>query len=199
MATECFNSLEITTDEDSGQLELFIKQAMDKRSGELLSFSKLLPPPAPGEINESWNKENWGTKSDPFEVEFHQEDDTYAAYSFFTESTPPIEFLKNISQQFPLLKFHLQFEEPRTRLYGNALATNGNVQEEDTRETEEPKNYIYNACMNDQIKDSGNIISTLHKLKGLITEEEFADFFEELELSEKMKQMLKQNFAKYLK
>jgi hypothetical protein len=199
MATECFNSLEITTEADSGQLELFIKQAMDKKSGELLSFSKLLPPPALNETNENWNNENWGTKSDPFEVEFHQEDDTYAVYSFFTESTPPIAFLKNISQQFPLLNFYLQFEEPRASLYGNAMASNGNVQEEDTRETEEPKNYIYNACMNDQIRDSGNIISTLHKLKGLISEEEFAVFFEELELSERMKQALKQNFAKYLK
>ena len=59
-----------------------------------------------------WNCANWGTKWDACEPHIDHNDIDYFAVSFESAWSPPIAWINNIMQDFPDLRFTLEYEEP---------------------------------------------------------------------------------------
>ena len=58
-----------------------------------------------------WNCDNWGTKWDASDVEFHDYEPDHKRYTFSTPWAPPIPVLTSLSAQHPNLWIELEWEE----------------------------------------------------------------------------------------
>lgn len=58
-----------------------------------------------------WNCDNWGTKWDASEVEFHNYGPDHKNYKFSTPWSPPLPVLEALSAQHPNLHIELEWEE----------------------------------------------------------------------------------------
>lgn len=58
-----------------------------------------------------WGIENWGTKWDAYETSYDKHDSIggYTVFKFQTAWSPPEEYLKNASKNYPLLEFDLGY------------------------------------------------------------------------------------------
>lgn len=83
-----------------------------------------------------WRCSNWGTKWDlsPDSLTIVDEDDDSITYSFSTAWSPPNEFLMNICKNYPLLKFHLSYEEPGAAFEGDLEIEGGEVTRDESRD-----------------------------------------------------------------
>lgn len=59
-----------------------------------------------------WSNTNWGTKWDACEPYISHNDIDYFAVTFDTAWSPPVNWIGNIQQDFPDLRFELEYEEP---------------------------------------------------------------------------------------
>jgi hypothetical protein len=57
------------------------------------------------------------------------DDDEYLEYEFASAWSPPVAWLKAISQRFPSLVFRLKFDEPSNGFMGVAQVHDGDVDE----------------------------------------------------------------------
>ena len=134
MANNWHSTLTVTGPED--HLESFRDLAQGKAPEQTLSLDRLRPTPAglEGPARRDWRNENWGTSGDPFAAR-HQDDRRGSlTYRFTTPWTPLNQaFTGHLAQQFPMLSFHLQFEEPMTAYEGHVTASGGEVTSADTR------------------------------------------------------------------
>ena len=69
-----------------------------------------------------WRCEEWGTKWDACEAHIDHNDIDYFTVSFETAWSPPIAWINNIMQDFPDLRFILEYEEPGMCFGGRLLA-----------------------------------------------------------------------------
>jgi len=73
-----------------------------------------------------WKVKNWGTKWD-IEAVLERDERNILSYHFDSAWSPPIEWLKKISKDFPKLKFTLHYEEPGMAFKGTTTAEKGEV------------------------------------------------------------------------
>jgi hypothetical protein len=104
-----------------------------------------------------WIIANWGTKwVDSDDV--CEDNGDYITYSFTSAWAPPVEFLKNICEDYPLLDFNLNYEEPGCAFEGDLEIVAGEVTLDETRDW---KQKTCNCCgeeLNDgeEFDDDGN-------------------------------------------
>jgi hypothetical protein len=83
----------------------------------VLNFHSLLPTPKEvidagyEKVGYDWEVQNWGCKWGACSAELVEEWEGHLTYSFDTAWSPPIELLKNLGPQWPLLTFLLDYEE----------------------------------------------------------------------------------------
>jgi hypothetical protein len=84
-----------------------------------------------------WRVQNWGIK---WSVEAKKIDntETFASYYFNSPWTTPIDFFVKISENYPLLNFSLEYDEPGNCFKGTAEISNGEYS--DDREEYVPEN-----------------------------------------------------------
>lgn len=140
MPNWCENTLTITG--DAKQLEKFIKKAKTKKTA--LSLAKIYPEPdyskikvkktfgkryaEKGEEWWDWRIQNWGTKWD-IEAYINYQDEGIIEYYFDSAWSPPLEFFKEASRQYPDLQFRIKYDEPSMGFMGIAYANSGDLQE----------------------------------------------------------------------
>jgi len=73
-----------------------------------------------------WSIKHWGTKWNACEAYISHNDIDYFAVTFDTAWSPPIEWIGNIQQDFPDLRFELEYEEPGMG-YGGKLVCEGDA------------------------------------------------------------------------
>ena len=73
-----------------------------------------------------WKLRKWGTKWD-VEAELWKDSRNVISYRFSSAWSPPIDWLKKVSSQFPELKFKLHYSEGGMCFRGDAIAENGTV------------------------------------------------------------------------
>ena len=123
------NSSELNEKKSIGTLKLFKSQA--RGGGENLKLNNLYPMPSNLE-NEGWYEwriSNWSTKWDVENANLEQMGDDLI-YQFETAWAPPENWLIKISEDYPELEFHMEFEEPGVGLFGGILVINGEVVDE---------------------------------------------------------------------
>lgn len=75
-----------------------------------------------------WNCENWGTKWDASDVEFHDYGTDHKRFTFSTPWSPPLPVLIALSAQHPNLHIELEWEEEQG-FGGTFVFTNGEAHE----------------------------------------------------------------------
>jgi len=80
----------------------------------------------------SWRSSNWGTRS-VYDTSLGEKDGVMN-YVFNSPWSPPVEFFKHICEQYPLLDFTLNFEEPGMGFEGDLKIEAGSVVEEEDRD-----------------------------------------------------------------
>ena len=108
---------------------------LPKEVPDPLNFHSLLPVPADlvaneySEAAETWERDHWGCKWGAAECELIDAWPNELIYGFQTAWSPPIEFLKAVSQQWPTLVFLLDYEEPGECFKGICKAHQGQVED----------------------------------------------------------------------
>lgn len=85
-----------------------------------------------------WRVANWGTKWDVVcdQIDGYPYDNNYITYYFDSAWAPPLEFLKTIAPNYPLLSFEMHYEEPGMAFEGDITIIKGEVDSESTRDME---------------------------------------------------------------
>lgn len=142
MPNWCENTLTVFGAEKD--LKKFVEEA--KSDEEPLSFAKTAPEPDYSQVKVKstypsitkkefvdteeawwdWRIQNWGTKWDLSEVQFEDYGD-FVEYSFMSAWSPPVEWLKIVSERYPKLEFKLKYDEPGMAFMGAARAEDGVV------------------------------------------------------------------------
>ena len=73
-----------------------------------------------------WHVSHWGTKWDTNVVEFNEYNGSLE-YQFDTAWNPPLEWLKEVSKDFPTLEFILSYTEEGMGFKGTAYVQNGDM------------------------------------------------------------------------
>ena len=77
-----------------------------------------------------WCTRNWGTKWDVADASLVDEGDDCLEYHFLSAWSPPVEWLRKVSRDYPRLSFLLRYEEESARFMGAAKAENGEVNDQ---------------------------------------------------------------------
>ena len=147
MPNWCKNNLKII---GNGEKVLELLELMKNDKGEM-TFNRLVPmpdelkettSPTPESVTEEerkklrdkygaenwydWHCKNWGCKWDASESQFYEDDGQWMV-TFTTPWGPPVEFVKNVSKQFPKMTFKMQFADESERDYplGESTFSNG--------------------------------------------------------------------------
>ena len=83
-----------------------------------------------------WKCEEWGTKWDACEAHIDHNDIDYFAVSFETAWSPPVNWIKNIMQDFPDLQFTLEYDEPGMGYGGRLTAQHNKIWDDFTWDIE---------------------------------------------------------------
>ncbi len=92
----------------------------------LLNFHSLWPVPEEllkggyGEAVYHWEQKHWGCKWGGCETRIVDESDGYIQYAFDTPWSPPLEFIENVTRDWPALSFFIEYEESGNGLKGQA-------------------------------------------------------------------------------
>ncbi len=111
MPNWCWNNLEVMcTEEHVAELQDFVEKST-KATDEEFSFEGTLPR---GDREDwySWSLENWGTKWDACEPHVNELEPQCFSVGFETAWGPPLEWMKNIYENYPNLEFEIEYEEP---------------------------------------------------------------------------------------
>ena len=133
MANNCHSTLTVSGPEN--HLEAFRDLAQGKSPEQTLSLESLRPTPAglAGPGRSEWRSENWGTSGDPFAAQREEDGRRTLTYRFTTPWSPLNQaFMGHLAQQFPLLSFHLQYEEPMMSYEGHISASGGEITSTET-------------------------------------------------------------------
>ena len=94
-----------------------------------VNFDKLVPMPV--DVTTEWAIENWGTKWEPYqELEWSINDhgNSSVANTFFlTAWSPPVAFVKTVSELYPDLLFTLEYGSLAGKYIGNKSFCNGEL------------------------------------------------------------------------
>lgn len=100
-----------------------------------LSLNALLPMPAELEDTDAedegrnwynWRVDNWGTKWD-VDGKLSSDFPDCLEYAFRSAWNPPVEWLKQVSKDYPTLRFRLRYVEESDEFTGIARVQNGRV------------------------------------------------------------------------
>ena len=80
----------------------------------------------------NWNCDNRGCKWDVFDSSFAMLDEKSISYYYTTAWSPNDAFVRSIAPQFPLLDFHLEFEEPGCAFAGEVEIIAGEIENDGT-------------------------------------------------------------------
>ncbi len=84
----------------------------------LLNFHSLVPVPPDllkteyGQLQHDWEVQHWGARWGACNILIMDEDHEYIVYTFDTSWNPPVEFIKNVRQQWLTLTFILIYGGP---------------------------------------------------------------------------------------
>jgi hypothetical protein len=81
------------------------------------------------ENGNSWRVANWGCKWD-VDAKLSMDTETEICYLFDTAWSPCVNWLGEVSKQYPNLKFHLYYDEPGMGFKGEATAVDGDLHDE---------------------------------------------------------------------
>ena len=79
----------------------------------------------------AWNCGTWGTKWDVDSIDYNRESEDHFTVSFDSAWSPPIGYLENVSEMFPNLSFHMEFEEEGMGFAGECTVQNGEAHVEE--------------------------------------------------------------------
>jgi hypothetical protein len=103
-----------------------------------------------------WRCANWGTKWDLSEDTMVEDEVGDVIFYFFdTAWAPPVEFLKNICENYPLLNFHLTYEEPGCAFEGELDIQAGEIVNDETRDWTQKDCYSCGEKLNEGEKFDG--------------------------------------------
>jgi hypothetical protein len=125
MPNWCGNTLTITGNKAS--IRKFREMAVG--DGTELSLNNFIPTPTDMLSSDGWygwRLENWGTKWD-VDASVIEEDENHIDYRFDSAWSPPIEWLGEVSKQFPDLYFKLVYREDGCGFMGYIEVENGNT------------------------------------------------------------------------
>ena len=151
MPNWCYNNLIVKSNGDESSFRRFMEQGRRKETinGEekmVWRISNYFPTPerllqenlSENEKQElktifgydnwyDWRLFHWGTKwdCDDRECESTTDDNSIFETSFDSAWSPPIEFLINVSIQYPSLSFQLEYLEPGNQFAGTSYINNG--------------------------------------------------------------------------
>jgi hypothetical protein len=132
MANYCSNFLKVQGEED--ELTEFMKKFVveDEKGRDSFEFNNIVVRPKEFDEGEKWyhwNIENWGTKWSPYNescnVDYYEEGEGNAEFSFDTAWSPCTNFIENASKIYKGLTFILRYEESGCGFMGVAKAHNG--------------------------------------------------------------------------
>jgi Ferredoxin-like domain in Api92-like protein len=127
MPNWCENTLTVTGEEKEVQRFKNLAKPKDQKLDSKLSFESLYPI-ADKKHWYQWCIEHWGTKWD-VEATLDEISADYLEYAFASAWSPPIEWLKKVSQVFPRLRFKLKYDEPGNGFFGVATAEQGDIED----------------------------------------------------------------------
>jgi len=129
MPNWCQNKLMVRAEGKDGELQIkAFKELADDSNGDLktaLSLYKLYPYPDK-KWDWNWCVDNWGTKWD-VQAKLVCDDVSYLSYEFDSAWSPPIEWLKYVSKEFPDLHFTLKYDEEGMGFMGVAQGQGGEI------------------------------------------------------------------------
>lgn len=131
MPNNCYNKIQITGDAlQKFRESMNQKDAYDKFQD--FSFHHMVPAPSDnpeyheGDITKmtdksfyNWNRTNWGTKWDAYDIEIEDNDDVITIICT-TAWSPPIEWARNVNKQFDKnLEIMMYYHEEGLQFYGD--------------------------------------------------------------------------------
>jgi len=124
MPNWCYNELRVTGNKKD--IAKFKKDVNNEKEKTVLCLNNLVPMPK--KYNEdgrwhSWAIINWGTKWD-VEGELVKDRANLLRYEFDSAWSPPIEWVRTVSGQYPKLSFRLEYDEPGMAFNGHYLCKN---------------------------------------------------------------------------
>jgi Api92-like protein with ferredoxin domain len=125
MPNWCENILKVSGEEKEVQRFKELAKSKDPNFDSALSFESLYPV-ADKKDWYDWCIAHWGTKWD-IEATLEELASDYLEYQFVSAWSPPIEWLKKVSQDFPTLRFKLKYDEPGNGFFGIATAEHGDI------------------------------------------------------------------------
>ena len=141
MPNWCDNTLRVSGPEE--EVARFREQAKGFEPGmtpepgqlpEALNFHRLIPVPGQLLVNESldftdWEETHWGCKWGACNSQIVDEWDERLIYTFETPWSPPLEFIEQVSKEWPTLIFVLEYEESGNGFKGLARAEAGKLED----------------------------------------------------------------------
>ena len=112
MPNWCHNKLRVTGNKKN--ITKFKKDVNNKKEKTALCLNNLVPMPKKYYENGrwySWATTNWGTKWD-VGARLIKDQVNLLKYEFDSAWSPPIEWVRTISGQYPGLSFRLEYDEP---------------------------------------------------------------------------------------
>ena len=119
MPNWCWNDLYVAANDNEAvaQLQEFVEKSLvspeknEIHDGTGFSFAGTHPIPDPDNWY-NWSIENWGTKWDACEPNISHNTTDYFSVNFESAWGPPLEWMKKVSEDYPLLTFTIEYEEP---------------------------------------------------------------------------------------
>lgn len=97
-----------------------------------------------------WCQENWGVSAEPDSVYVCDIKKNKLIICFDTKWNAPEEFIKNISTQYPRLKFKIHYEEPSLLFIGEFLYVNGELIKSKYEKFKTTKTYYKKSTLNEE-------------------------------------------------
>lgn len=135
----------------SEAVDQFIKDQDGDNQGILL-FSKSVPEPTSGDISEDiyqWRIDNWGTGSDPVDVDIVVEQEVggnkTVKYFYNTGWSPAALWFGSVAKKYPQLRFSYLYAEPDNYFGGSITAVDGKIISHEEGKPEEflPKEMLW--------------------------------------------------------
>ena len=142
MANNCQNTLTVKGPPD--HLQAFRELAQGNTPDQDLSLERLrrTPPDLQDRERNEWVFQNRGPSGEARMIAAEETDTGGLRYTFITAWCPPNrEFMAHLSRQFPLLAFHLEYEEPMAGYDGHVTAEGGTITADEHKRFEFEERY----------------------------------------------------------
>ena len=127
MPNHCYNILHLECFENARLLDEFVQK--HKTEDSELSFHMSVP--CPENSDNDWRTDNWGTKWEAIDVDIRKTPEI-VEYTFATAWSPPLQWMRSVSNKYPEIKFTIEYYECGMDFCGKEICVNGDTIKSET-------------------------------------------------------------------